>query len=437
MRRAFFALLTVLALVAPPAQASVIGDISVVTRIEATGLTEIAALGDRVYVGELNGTTGRNQTNGKGGVHILDTSGAKPVEIDFLACDGSDSDVVVVREGLLAVAHHRSSCTSGFVAGSITAQNNGIYLVDVSDEELGPQVLGSVRVPSAHTLTPMPGTNYIYVHPGGLAVGGGVTSIVDVANPAKPKVVGSFTPSAAGCHDLQFLKTATRSLAFCASGAAGEVQTWDVANPIAPVVIGRFVNPAIQFPHNAVPSPDGKYLVVNDEAFGVHECASGNGVLGALWVYDISVPEVPVPVSRIAPPVSPNPVNAAYGTDRWCTAHNYEFLAGTRYLVASWFTGGTTVEDLSDPFLPDRVSHYQPADADTYSARWHDGLVYTADMRRGIEVLAVTGIGGNSAPPPVVDRPRRDRTAQLLPAGWVAPVRVPHRALRTTGVCVL
>jgi hypothetical protein len=106
--------------------------------------------------------------------------------------------------------------------------------------------------------------------------------------------------------------------------------------------------------------------------------------------------------------------------------------------VASWFTAGTTIEDLSDPLFPTRLAHYQPADADTYTAHWHDGFVYTADMRCGIEVLRITGLApGEVQDRPIVDRPRMDRTAQLLPPGWVAPIRRPKTTLRSGGVCVL
>ena len=210
-------------------------------------------------------------------------------------------------------------------------------------------MLGGVSVASAHTLTPKPNSNYIYVHPDGLAVGGGVTSIVDISDVARPKVAATFKPSAAGCHDLQFLSAGTRDLAFCASGGAGEVQTWDVSNPLAPVIVGRIVNPAIQFPHNAVPSPDGRLLVINDEAFAAHECATGTSIEGSLWTYDISDPTNPVLAGRVAPPTSSAAVNVAGGTNKWCTAHNDNFIPGTRTLAVSWFTGGTTIENLANP----------------------------------------------------------------------------------------
>lgn len=402
--RTFISVLLVAALAAPAAASSTATpNVEALSQIAYTGGTEIAWDGDYLYTGELNGHTGRDQIATKGGIHIFDVSQPAPVEVGFLACAGSDHDVVVVRPGLLAVAHHKSSCnprTSG----------NGIYLVDVTDPTT-PTVLGGVGVPSAHTLTPKPDSNLLYVHPGGLTVGGGVTSIVDVSDVARPKVAATFKPSAAGCHDLQFLAAGTRDLAFCASGGAGEVQTWDVSDPLAPKIIGRIVNPAIQFPHNAVPSPDGKLLVINDEAFAAHECATGTSVEGSLWTYDISDPAMPVLAGRVAPPTSRAAVNVAGGTEKWCTAHNYNFIPGTRTLAVSWFTGGTTIENLDNPLSPQRLAHYQPEDANAYTAHWYDGRVWVNDMNRGLETLRVEGLAEGVTTP--VDTPAEGDLAAL------------------------
>ncbi len=95
------------------------------------------------------------------------------------------------------------------------------------------------------------------------------------------------------------------------------------------------MNPAIQFPHNAVPSPDGKLLVINDEAFAAHECPTGTSVEGSLWACDITDPTMPVLAGRVAPPTSPATVNVAGGTNKWCTAHNYNFIPGTRTLAVA------------------------------------------------------------------------------------------------------
>jgi hypothetical protein len=414
-------------LLAVPAAASAIGvapavttsNVEVISRTQYTGGTEIAWDGPYVYTGELNGTTGRDQIATKGGIHIFDVTQPAPVEVGFVSCPGSDNDVVVVRPGLIAVAHHKSTCNP-------RAKGNGIYLVDVTDPA-APRVLGGVGVASAHTLTPKPGTNYIYVHPGGLAVGGGVTSIVDISDVTRPRVAATFTPSAAGCHDLQFLAAGDKDLAFCASGGAGEVQTWDVSDPVAPKIVGRIVNPAIQFPHNAVPSPDGKLLVINDEAFAAHECSTGTSVEGSLWAYDITDPTVPVLAGRVAPPASRAVVNAVGGTERWCTAHNYNFVPGTRTLAVSWFTGGTTIENLDNPAAPQRVAHYQPDDADAYTAHWFDGRVWVNDMNRGLEVLRINGLAEGQSRP-VATPPEGNAAAQALAANFTPSLRRPRTA---------
>ena len=384
MKRTLVAVLVILAVASPSSAAVTTSNVEVLSRTQYTGGTEIAWDGKYVYTGELNGDTGRDQTANKGGIHIFDATEPAPVEVGFLSCPGSDNDVVVVRPGLLAVAHHKSSCNP-------RTAGNGVYLVDVTDPA-APTVLGGVSVPSAHTLTPKPNSNYIYVSPGGLAVGGGATSIIDITDVLRPKVAATFKPSAAGCHDLQFSAAATGDLAFCASGGAGEVQTWDVSDPVAPKIVGRIVNPAIQFPHNAVPSPDGTLLVINDEAFAAHECATGTSVEGSLWAYDISDPALPVLAGRVAPPSSSAGINVAGGTNKWCTAHNYNFVPGTRTLAVSWFTGGTTIENLDDPLRPERIAQYQPDDALAYTAHWYDGRVWINDMNRGLEVLRVQGL---------------------------------------------
>lgn len=404
--------------------------VEVLSRTQYTGGTEIAWDGDFVYTGELNGHTGRDQVANKGGIHIFDVSQPAPTELGFLACAGSDNDVAVIRPGLIAVAHHKSTCNP-------RTAGNGIFLVDVSDPT-APRVLGGVGVPSAHTLTPKPGSNYLYVHPGGLAVGGGVTSIVDITDLTRPKVAATFKPSAAGCHDLQFLAAGTKDLAFCASGGAGEVQTWDVSDPLAPKIIGRIVNPAIQFPHNAVPSPDGKLLVINDEAFAAHECATGTSVEGSLWAYDITDPTMPVLAGRVAPPTSSVAVNVAGGTNKWCTAHNYNFIPGTRTLAVSWFTGGTTIENLDNPMAPVRMAHYQPQDADAYTAHWYDGRVWVNDMNRGLEVLRVEGLAEGTSTP-VATPPEGDVVSQALATSFTpSEVRPRTEALRGPSlVCTL
>jgi hypothetical protein len=411
-------------------------NVNVVGAHSYTGGTEVTFEGDYVYAGQMNGRTNRGDTPGQGGFFVFDVAGGGFELAGQLLCPGNDNDVTVVRPGLVAVAHHTSSCNPRF-----NARGNGIMLVDVSDPA-APVPVGGVAVPSAHTLTVHPSGDYVYVNPGGLANANGIEAIVDIRNPASPVVAAQFVPNRIGCHDLQFHVDPAKPFAYCAG--AGEIQVWDVSDPLKPVTVGRHVNPAIQFPHNAVVSPDGTKLVIDDEAFGVHECVSEQSLYGSLWIYDISVPDVPLLAGRIAPPASRSVVGHYEGwSDSWCSAHNYNFIPGTNIVVSSWFTGGTRVHDISDPLRPVELAWYKPADTVAYTAHWHAGRIYVNDSNRGMEVLEVDGLAEGDLTPAALGasvpaRPRVDMTPLLVPDPLPPRVTAPtERTLENTAFCVI
>ena len=336
-----------------------------------TGGSDIAYDGkDTVYFGQLGE---------KGGVRILDASGRVPKELSFIACPGSQNDVAVVRPGLLALAYHSGQC--GGVPGA------GVRLIDVKDPK-NPRFLGSVELPGgAHTITVYPDTDIIYASPGGLANGGADEQILDASDPRKLKVVGTYEPNPAGCHDITFAKAADgdRMLGFCAGG--GEVTIWDVTDPLKPATIAHGFTPSF-FPHAAVPTPDGEFLVMTDEAFAVHDCVGG--ATGSVWVYDITTPELPLLVGHWGPQRGAQPVGT-YASE-WCTAHNLNFVGKSRQAVISWYTGGTSVVDFEDPSLPTEVAYFRPADTDVWSSYFYDGRIWINDLNRGIDVIKVKGL---------------------------------------------
>lgn len=342
-----------------------------ITNIPYSGGSDITFQGDRVYFGQLGD---------EGGVRVLDASGKVPKEIAFIACPGSQNDVAVVKPGLLALGYHSGQC--GSVPGA------GVRLIDVKNPKK-PRFLGSVELPGgSHTLTVYPGTDIIYSSPGGLPTnGGGVEQIIDVSNPYKPKVAATFKPpNPSGCHDITFARHPDeRMLGFCAGG--GEVSIWDVTDELAPVIIAHGFTPSF-FPHAAVPTPDGEYLVMTDEAFGVHDCMGGP--TGSVWVFDIATPELPVLAGHWGPQRGAEPVGTF--VTPWCTAHNLNFVGKTRQAVISWYTGGTSVVDFSDPLAPKEVAYFWPDDADVWSAYYFDGRIWVNDLQRGIDVLEVKGL---------------------------------------------
>lgn len=67
-------------------------------------------------------------------------------------------------------------------------------------------------------------------------------------------------------------------------------------------------------------------------------------------------------------------------------------MPGTRNLVISWFSGGSSVLDLGDPAVPEEIAYYMPDDAVAWTAHWYDGHVPINDMARGFEMLEVKGL---------------------------------------------
>ncbi|MGH2650855.1 MAG: LVIVD repeat-containing protein [Actinomycetota bacterium] len=338
-------------------------ELTLLQTFEYTGGTDLAFRGKYVYAGVLGGA---------GGVVILEIVGGVPKKVGFIPCPGSQNDVAVVKPGLLALGFHGGGC-AGLMYG-------GIRLIDVKDPA-HPRMLGTVQIPGGtHTLTAYPGEPIIYSNAGGL---GGPETIIDVSNPKAPEVVGEYVTNPAGCHDVTFHKTASGGiLGFCPG--LGGTEIWDASNPLSPDLLS-FIPGHMNFPHQAVVSPDGGLLLVTDEAFVAHECVSGHGPLGAIWAYDITVPQAPVPMGQISSPRGSSP--AAAIVTAWCTAHNLNFIPDTRLAVVAWYTGGTRVIDFSNPRLPTEVAYFRPPDGNVWSSYYFKGLIYANDLNRGLDVL--------------------------------------------------
>ncbi|MFN2525522.1 MAG: LVIVD repeat-containing protein [Actinomycetota bacterium] len=315
----------------------------------------------------------------EGGVYMFDVSKSRPREVAFVSCPGTQNDVAVVRPGLIALGFYSGACGG--------EEGSGVRLIDVSNPKR-PRYLDSIAfTDGTHTLTTYPGGDYIYSSPGGLGENGGVEFILDVRNPRNIKIAAEYTPNPFGCHDVSFHATEGQVLGFCPGQA--ETEIWDASDPVSPVLLAM-IPPHMEFPHSAVASPDGELLVIGDESiFTANECATGHSVTGALWAYDISDPTRPIPMGQISSPRGAAPVGTM--VTPWCTAHNFNFLPKTRAVAVSWYTGGTSVIDFSDPTAPREVGYFRPDDADSWSSYFYKGLIYSNDQVRGLDVLRFDG----------------------------------------------
>lgn len=319
-----------------------------------------------------------------GGVHIFDASKAVPKKVGFFPCPGEQNDIAVVKPGLIALGYHSTQC-----GGS----GGGVRLIDVKNPKQ-PKLLGAVNdLPGGtHTLTTYPGEDIVYASPGGLANGGGTQQILDVSDPTNPKVAATFNPNGPiGCHDLTFYVTKDEALAGCAG--LGEAQVWDVSDPLAPSTIAHIAVPA-QFPHSFAFTDDGKYFVIGDEAIGGNDCVGGP--TGSLWAYDFTVRQAPALIGHWGPQRGPQPAGSSF-VDRniWCSAHLFNFIPGTYTLVGSWYAGGMSVVDFSNPTVPTELAHYMGVGEDLtnyWSAYWYDGRIWANDRTKGLDVFTVKGL---------------------------------------------
>ena len=357
-----------------------------IARVAYKGGSHLDFGGGFAYGGELNGESGRDEPGfeKKGGIRIFDITG-KPRQVGFFSCPGNDMDVAFIKRGLIAVGHHRAACTK--------EGGEGLFTLDVSNPAK-PKLLGQVAFPYPmqrnHAIAAYPGKPLVYAAGGGLGRGQETVSIVDVSNPKKVKIAGTFFAPPRGCHDISFHVDKRGKFAICSG--LGEVQIWNVNDPLKPQVVTRIHEPLTQFAHYAVASKDGKILVVNDEAIIGNECSEANVPAGALWIYDISDIENPRRLSYFSPPRGRTgiPIGNFWTETGTCTSHDFNFV-DNRTVVVPWYTGGFNVVSLKDPTNPKEIAFYQPKDTNMWSAYWYERRIYTSDMGRGFEVLTLDG----------------------------------------------
>jgi hypothetical protein len=198
-----------------------------------------------------------------------------------------------------------------------------------------------------------------------------------------------------GCHDISVYMAMNRA----ASACMGEGQIWDISNEEHPRTIARVHNPNVEFFHSATFSWDGETVIFGDEAGGGTQprCREDAGAgtpdpdtLGALWFYDVASLDT-MADSGAEAPLSHWKVPRFQGAAN-CTMHNFNTLPieNRNVLVSSAYAAGTTVVDFTDPRNPVEVGHHDPHGANTWSAYWYNGHIYTNDGGRGVDVMLLS-----------------------------------------------
>ena len=195
----------------------------------------------------------------------------------------------------------------------------------------------------------------------------------------------------------------------------------DISNRAAPRIAQRLMNTAIDSCARGVPNPpveplclwhsasfswDGRYIVFGDEdgGGGTPECSTEDPTTdGAFWIHRRANPTSPIAHFKIPraqldrPPFGPNPTGAPL-LDETCTAHIMNFIPinGRYVLPSSWYFGGTSVINWTNPSSPSELAYFEVEQStaagavpytDTWTSYWYNDFVYANDINRGFDVF--------------------------------------------------
>jgi hypothetical protein len=240
--------------------------------------------------------------------------------------------------------------------------------------------------------------------------------IVDMAEPTRPEVVGKFwlpgmwtgggeTPTwPKGRRYALHHALVAGNLAYSAWRDGG-LALVDIADPAKPkLVCHRNWDPPFGGgTHSPLPLPDRNLLVVADEA-NFADCSLG---LRYVWIFDVRVPANPISIATL-----PVPDDADYCKKGGNFGpHNLwenrpGALQSSRYIFVTMHNAGVRVYDIANPFQPREAGYFVPPDpermADPRPNRPRviqscdcfvdaQGIMYLTDSNAGLNILQFEG----------------------------------------------
>lgn len=230
---------------------------------------------------------------------------------------------------------------------------------------------------------------------------GSIPMIIDFTDPARPREIGRWQPSAQHPaaaeilsrhgpylrthHPLRLQDRLYISLWY--DGFA-ILDISDIARPHLVSLISD--RPASGAPtHTALPVGHAisgrRWLVVFDEEMG------GGDPPAFMRMYDITDETKPSLVSTFQAP------RTALTGGRFGAHQPHEFVGPDNLVYAAWFSGGLRVIDISNPDRPQEVGHYipRPHRGERFAQSNdvfvdHRGMIYLIDRVRGLDILRLT-----------------------------------------------
>ncbi|MGW1469360.1 LVIVD repeat-containing protein [Streptomyces sp. NPDC002308] len=360
------------------------------------------------------------------GFRIFDISNPKkPKTVAQVLCPGSQNDISVSGDLLfLSTDSSRSdnSCASTTQPATEKSSWEGIKVFDISDKR-HPEYVASVETAcGSHTHTIVPKRNDVYVYVSSYSPNeafpdcqpphDGISVIKvprkapeqarivnfpvlfpDGGNPGAPANPG--VSKTTGCHDITVLPSKDLAAGAC----MGDGLLFSIKDPANPKIIDRVQdNVNFAFWHSATFNQDADKVVFTDElgGGGAATCNEETGPnRGADGIYDI----VGKGDHRKLVFRSYFKIGRYQADVEVCVAHNGSIIPvkGRDLMVQAWYQGGISVWDFTDSGKPKEIAYFErgPVNLDAvttagpWSAYYYNGYIYSNDIAKGLDVLAL------------------------------------------------
>jgi hypothetical protein len=193
------------------------------------------------------------------------------------------------------------------------------------------------------------------------------------------------------CHDI----TVYSAIGLAAGACSGNGLLLDIKDPVHPKRVDAVNDTNYSYWHSASFSNDGSKVVFTDEwggGLGARCRPNDPNKWGADAIFNLKDDKLSLAGYYKLP--------AAQGDTENCVAHNGSLVPvpGRDIEVQSWYQGGISVMDFTDPAHPFEIAYFDRGPIDPkslvlggdWSAYWYNGAIYGSEIARGLDIFELT-----------------------------------------------
>ncbi len=217
---------------------------------------------------------------------------------------------------------------------------------------------------------------------------GGIQGYVDNMFLA-PMGAGGVRRGPDQCHDI----TVYPALGIAGGACAGYGLLLDIKDPVHPTRVAAAADSNFAYWHSATFNNDASKVIFTDEWGGgvAPRCrTTDKPEWGADAIFTVANGRALTFQGYYKLPAAQTPAEN-------CVAHNGNMIPvpGRDIMVQGWYQGGISVFDFTDPKHAMEIAYFDrgPVDstklrmAGSWSAYWYNGLIYSSEIARGLDVL--------------------------------------------------